>query len=522
MLLYDETSLHRRLAPPEMYSRPPAKHYVVTVRNLLAVLRKRWLWILTCALIGTLIAFMTGKALTPRFTAESQLYLDPRDLRLVEKELTPTGQDSNGFLTIVESQAQVITSSSVLSRVVEKLGLAQDQEFADRTADLGTIEKIKIALGLTNPPEADPRANEVAALNALARRVSVRRTGRTFIVDVQAWSREAEKAARITNAVVESYLGEESASRAEAANRASAGLTARLVELREKVGTAEGRVQTYKVEKGLVGTRETLVTDQQLTQLNSQLAAARVRAADAQSRFDQLQRSQKAGLDAGATEDALASPTIAAMRTQFAELSRRQAELSHDLGPRHPLVTSINSQVQQSRKLIDQEIGRYMQAAKIDLARAQATVTTLEQSFDQAKGKTVGMAEASIRLRELERDVQAARAVYEAFLVRARETSEQARLDVGNARIITPAAKPLQRSYPPPAKTLAMLGLAAGLLLGIGASLAEDRLRRDMLAASAAGWGPPSEAIAPSARRVRASVTYVGVEPVIGSVGGRR
>ena len=522
MLLYDETNLRARLAPPRTYSAPPAKHYVVTVRNVLAVLRKRWLWILTCALIGTLVAFLAGKALTPRYTAESQLYLDPRDLKLVDKELTPTGQDSNGYLTIVESQAQVITSSNVLGRVVEKLDLAHDPEFVNRAAGLDLIAKIKIALGLAELPQSDPRADAASALNALSSRVNVRRTGRTFIVDVEAWSREGDKAARIANAVVDSYLAEESANRADSANRASAGLIARLAELRDEVGSAEGKVQAYKAQNGLVGTRDTLVTDQQLTQLNSQLAAARVRAADAQSRFDQLQRSQKAGLDTGATEDALASQTIAAMRTQFAELSRRQAELSHDLGPRHPLVTSINSQVQQSRRLIDQEIARYVQAAKTDLARAQATVSALEQSFDQAKGKTVGMAEASIRLRELERDAQAARAVYEAFLVRARETGEQARLNLNNARVITPAITPVQRSYPPPAKTLALLGLLAGLALGVGASLGEDRLRRDMLAASAADWQAPPEAIAPSRRRVRASVTYVDVEPAIGSVGGAR
>ena len=52
-------------------------------------------------------------------------------------------------------------------------------------------------------------------------------------------------------------------------------------------------------------------------------------------------------------------------------------------------------------------------------------------------------------LRELERDVQASRAVYESFLVRARETGEQERLDTKNIRVISRAELPQRRSFPP-------------------------------------------------------------------------
>lgn len=490
-----------------------------SVRRVLAALHRRAAAIAACALLGTVLAFAVGKVVTPRYTAQAQLYIDPRDLRLLDKELTSAGQDSTGYLTIVESQAQVITSSNVLGRVVESLGLTHDPEFAGAAGTPSLFGQIGLAFGLSQPASPDAEADFAAALDALAKRVAVRRTGRTFIVDVEATSRDADKAAKIANAVVDSYLAEEAANRAESANRASAGLSSRLVELRDDVNRAESRVQTYKVENGLIGTRDTLVTDQQLTQLNAQLAGARVRAADAQSRFDQIQRMRSAGIDAGATEDALASQAITALRGQYAELSRKQAELTHDLGPRHPQVTSIASQVQLSRRLIDQEIARYGQAARTDLARATATVAALEKSFDSAKGKTEGLAQASIRLRELEREVEASRAVYGAFLVRARETGQQARLDVGNARIITQAVKPISRSYPPPARTLALLGLVAGLLLGIAAAFAEEWLKADMRVAEESGSGT-LEAFEASHRRRTGTVKIVGSDPIPAAVGG--
>ena len=67
-------------------------------------------------------------------------------------------------------------------------------------------------------------------------------------------------------------------------------------------------------------------------------------------------------------------------------------------------------------------------------------------------------------LRELERDVQASRAVYEWFLVRARETGEQERLDTKNIRVISRAEPPQGRSFPPSNFLLAV----GALLLGVG------------------------------------------------------
>ncbi|KQP34985.1 GumC family protein [Methylobacterium sp. Leaf100] len=485
MLVYDED--HPSDRRPALRSQAGnAGGRPLSVRHVYALLRRRALAIAGCALVCALLAFAVGKAATPRFTAVAQIYIDPRELRLLDKELTTVGQDSAGLLTIVESQAQVITSSSVLGRVVEKLDLDNDPEFGGTSKAPGLFGSLIEGLGLSSPLPPEAETGATPALAALTKRIAVRRTGKTFIVDVEATSREAAKAALIANAVVESYLAVGAANRAEAANRATAGLSARLVELREDVNRAESRVQAYKAENGLIGTRDVLVTDQQLTQLNAQLAGARVRAADAQARVDGVQRMKEARIDAGATEAALASPAIAALRAQYAELSRKQAELANDLGPRHPQVTSIASQIRLSRQLIEQEITRYGQAARTDLARALATVTALERSFDAAKGNTVGLAQASIRLRELDREVEASRAVYEAFLLRAREIGQQARLDVGNARVITQAVKPIYRSYPPPAITLALFGLVAGLLVGVALTLGGDWLKGEMR--------PPAEA----------------------------
>jgi Mrp family chromosome partitioning ATPase len=71
--------------------------------------------------------------------------------------------------------------------------------------------------------------------------------------------------------------------------------------------------------------------------------------------------------------------------------------------------------------------------------------------------------------RDLERDVQSARQIYETFLNRAKETRERERIETSNARAIAPAA--LVSRSPFPSRTL-ILGLAVAGGLGAGAALA--------------------------------------------------
>jgi uncharacterized protein involved in exopolysaccharide biosynthesis len=107
-------------------------------------------------------------------------------------------------------------------------------------------------------------------------------------------------------------------------------------------------------------------------------------------------------------------------------------------------------------------------------------VSTLERSFEQAQRKTTRLGEASIELRQLEGDVEASRNIYQAFLVRARETGQQASLNIGNARVTTTAMKPLTRSFPAPGRVLVLLGSVAGFLVGTFLILVQEMLRRDL------------------------------------------
>ncbi len=426
----------------------------------------------TTILLATLAALALAVlyvALAPHeYTAATQILIDPSDLRAVGTETQPA-QANDAALLQVESQVNVLTSDAVLRRVVAAEGLDRDPEFVRGPSLLSVL------LGRNDLPGG----RSLAALNELKRRVKVKRDERTYVVEVDVTSRDPNKAVRIANTIAQAYLAEQTQVRADAARQVSQSLSSRLQELKDSVRDAEEKVENYKERNHLLAANGQLVTDQQLTDMNNQLSAARARTADAKARLEQVEQVQRSKDENGAFPAALQSPTITALRTQYAEIMRREAEQTASLGALHPAVIDIQAQAERLRRMIDAEIDRAAIAARTEYESAKASEQMLAANFAVLKQTAVDNSEAMVGLRELERDAQASRDIYQAFLVRARETGAQEQVDTKNIRVLSKADLPQKRSSPPPSLLVAlgamMLGAAAGTGIVLIRPPAEDR-----------------------------------------------
>src|SRR3984957_11017488 len=316
----------------------------------------------------------------------------------------------------------------------------------------------------------------MSALEALNRHINVKKTDRSFIVDIDVWSRDPAKAAMLANALAQTYLTESRNSQATAARRATTDLSGRLIELKERLRKAENALAVYKAQNNFVGTQDTLISDQQLSASNQRLAAARAATLDAQAKYDQILASRRAGTDNGAIPEALQSPTIANLRAQYAEARKRYAELAGELGPLHPSLRQMEKQVEDLRRTVNEEVDRFATSAKNDLTRARDYEASLNKSLDAQKRQSVELSQAAVRLRELERDVEANRDVYQSFLKRSRETQEQESLNTSSARVIGDATVPQRRTFPPAVSLLAMIGFMLGAFGAAAWIVAADRL----------------------------------------------
>lgn len=475
MFAYD-----RPINPTEPGAGPASPRMLAgfSVLKLARLLWQRKVAIVGAGLICACAAVMIGKSLTPRYSATAQLYVDPRELQLVERELTPRAQDTSGLAMVVESQARLITSNGVLLQVIQDTGLDKDPEFGGGNAKGGLASLLGL-FGIEMKPAGEAKPGQMAALESLIRHVNVRKTDRTFIVDIEVWSNDPAKAAMLANAISSAYLAESKKSQATAARRATNDLSGRLKELQERLRNAENTLATYKAQNNFVGTQDTQISDQQLSASNQRLASARALALDAQAKYDQIEASRRASTDAGAIPEALQSATIANLRSQYADARKRHAELTSELGPRHPALRQVEKQVEDLRRNINEEVERFAQSARNDLTRARDYETSLNKALEAQKRQSVQLSQASVRLRELEREVEASRDVYQSFLKRSRETEEQESLNTSSARIIGEATVPQRRTFPPAMSMIAMVGFMLGALAASAWIIAASQLSLD-------------------------------------------
>lgn len=449
----------------------------LNVFELTHLLWRRKAAIIFAGLICACAAVAIGKSLTPKYTATAQLYLDPRDLQLVERELTPRPQDPSSLSMVVESQSRLITSNNVLLQVIRENNLMKDPEFGGAGDSKGIVGSLLGLFGVEPRQSVEQqKAGEVATLEALGRHINIKKTDKSFVIDIDVWSNEPAKAAVLANSIAKTFLVETGKSQSSAARRATSDLSGRLRELQDRLRNAENALATYKAQNNFVGTADTLITDQQLSANNQRLAAARALTLDAQAKFDQIEASRRASGDAGAIPEALQSPTIANLRAQYADARKRYAELTSELGPRHPALRQVEQQVADLKRNIAEEIDRFALSAKNDLARAREYEGSLSNALEAQKRQSVQMSQAAVRLRELEREVEASRDVYQASLKRVRETEEQESINTFNARISGEATVPQRRSFPPAMSLIAMVGFMLGGLAAAAWIIAADHL----------------------------------------------
>jgi polysaccharide biosynthesis transport protein len=428
--------------------------------------RQAWIIALAVALfLGLAAAFLY---LTERtYTAAIEILLDPREQRVLTNDAAPTGIGSD--VALLESQLTLLQSDTLLRDVIARLKLTEDPEWANNAA-IDAYLQTSFGAG----KERAEAAGQVA-LESIRRSVSVRRAERTYVIEVRAQSRDAAKAAQIANTVAEAYIASQSEALRTRSRQANEMLTSRLTALRDDLRNAENKLQDFRQKNGLVGAQGTLVSDQQLQELSLRLIQAQVRAAETRSRaenFTQLART--GGLDA--TSEALASTALGALKVAVTEARRKEAELSATLGDNHPALIEVREQLRAVSGQVGAEASRIANAARTDAAVAAAQEAALARELANLKTNAQSIDAALIGQRDLERDVQSARQIYETFLNRSKETRERQGIETPSAVIIAPAA--LTSPTPFPGRSLILgLALIGGLGLGSIVALLRGHLR---------------------------------------------
>ncbi len=455
----------REVAPEEQ----PHPTQVVTIGKVADFLeldlRRLFVWLksglmltIIAMVLGGILAAAYGMFATRRYTVTVEVLIDPANLQVVNNDLYSQPGQIDGQLLTVVNRMRIMTSGNVLSRVVETMKLADDPEFYEPP-------KPGLFSGLTGgAPTAAPDP-QLAAVKALQKKVSVSADDRSFIAALSVSSVSADKAIAISRAIVEAFQEELARADADGARRAASALDERLDQLKRDVLAADEKVEAYRRANNLTtGEDGQLVSSLSLTQLNTQLAAARTRVIDAQVSYNAL---MKVGTDAVGNQ--LAVPSGLALLLDRASALRQQVEaLRMVYGDRHPSIVRMQAELTAMGDQVRNELTRATNAAKSELDKANSALNTLRGQMTELEGSAFNDNQSQVELRELQRDATSKAAIYESFLSRARQITEREQINTTNVRVISEALPPSGRSWPPSTTVLFVLGLIGGMIVGTG------------------------------------------------------
>lgn len=492
------------LAPPSAPGSAPRKSFDlskivgewgdggVSLIDLLQVLRRRRTIIFACIALITVIGTAVVFQLTPRYTAVSSVLLDTRKTQVLNDVQSVLSGVTPDF-AMVRGEIEILKSPLLAAEVVQKLKLNEQPEFNPRlrkAADFAPVaaighwivDSISPLMGgrqeaqPVNPADPDQAAIQTATA-ILMHDMDFTNDGRSYVIQISAQSESPQLAADIANAYADAYLDSQLEAKYDAVKRANDWLNEHLTTLQAQVEASDRAVEEYRAQHQLTQTAVNgpTLTDQQLGELNSQLIEAQADLAQKQANLDQIQTQMRNGGSDATAQVLLGSGLIQTLRQQEADLVAQEAQLATKYKPEHPAMINIKAQEHDVEQKIRDEVTKVVQGMAGDVASARAKVASLKASLDSLQSTSNTQNQATVELRELQREADSNRTLYQDFLDRFKQTTAQEDIQQADARIIATARPSGSPSYPRVSLFISLVFLSS-IVVGLGAAFAVEQL----------------------------------------------
>lgn len=453
-----------------------------------AFLRRR-AWIIAlvtaaCVGLGGLYAFSAQ----PKFAAVAGLIID--DPQTDAGRLGTGTAPSAESMIAIETQMQIIRSQEVALSVVDALDLTREPRFIpDRrdvvTEAIATLRaRARAALdeafapptpgaeGSGEPGEraSRPSPRERAAV-AIRNDLNVYRLGSSQAVNVMYVGNHPEMAAAIANAVSEAYVRNRLEARFDAAENAAAWLRDRIAELQGRFSDTARQVQEFRALNAIVDTGggRGLLNQQALAEVNQQLVSAQSDTAEAQARFERIQRALAREDLAPDAIDGGDSPVLAQLRARWIELADEEAERAARLAEGSPALESLRRELARTEEAIRGELGRIAERLRTEADVARARQEDLQDEMARLIARSNETEEAGVRVQQLESEAEVLQAAFESYLRRYTDVIQQQSAPFLTARMISPALVSTTPASPRKALILVLSAILGG---GLGLALA--------------------------------------------------
>ncbi len=467
---------------------------------------RKYIWmVIGLALLATVLATVYVAQKPDYYKAEARVQ--------VNMESNPAAGSTKGGSVIVNSQIndpayfttqlQILEGSGLLRRVVKTMDLEHNPSFLNprngqdtsvwqnvkrmfgfggrnggsKGESPGLDDKTLTASSLSNEPVEDPdaEAERLAPYVAMLKRgldISAVKESRvaykeTRLIDIEYTHSDPQIAAKIANAIADTYVLSNLEKKVETNAAAGDFLQKRVAELQSQIRSGEERLINYAKNNQILSldqNQNTVV--QRLAALNSQLSVAENERILAEAAYRAALAPNAASAQADSTD-----ARTAQLETSLGMLKQQREQLRVEYTEEWPAVIELNKQIAALEKDIEATRKKATTILTTNLATTYRQASALEQElrkhFNQQRSEVLSQNEAAINYRIIQQEIETNKSLLDGLLQRSKENDVVLNGTPNNVLVVDRALVPRGPVGPQRTKDI-MIALVAALGLGVG------------------------------------------------------
>ncbi len=444
------------------------------LQDCVRILRKRRWIVIIVLFVGVVSVTLLTFHQTPIYQATARILIEKETPNILAfKEVLDLDTAAKDYY---QTQYKILRSRTLARQVLEQFDMmrqsalqqSETQNFSIRQFLRQSFLQVMEKLGLDQTPdfsEADKAtAREEHVIDKFLTRLIVTPIRDSRLVDVGVRSIDRKQTALFANTLVEMYIKQNRDNKLTATREAVSWLGQELETTREKLESSEAALQAYKEQHAIISLedRQNIVM-QKLSELNTAVNNAKIRRTEIEAEYKKIRQYDVKKLES--TDRVINNPLIQELKVELSALDSQLSELQKKFRDKHPNVTALQSQIVSLQKRLEEEIKGILSSITNEYEVAKAQERDLSKMLAKQEQEALELDHKAIKYKELAREVDTNKRIYNTLLQREKETGINERLETSNIGIIDRAVVPTTPISPNKSRNM-LLGLIMSLAIG--------------------------------------------------------
>lgn len=378
------------------------------------VIYKRWRVAVAIIVVVMLGTFLASELSTPLYRSSIQIQIERENVNQVTiDDLFGIEASDQEFL---QTQYILLKSRGLAARVIDDGRLLSDADFYPSGI-----------AGKTSAEVAQIRDSQIARLIAGIEVTPVRNTSLVEIAYIAPTPRLAQK---VAETIGSSYIRMKIEQKLESVHQASDFLSKQIAQVKGELATVRAELQRYAESKDIISVNDSgNVTNQKLTQLNTEVTAAQKERIDREAQYQTIVRASPESVAAN-------DPVVQKLTEDEARLKREYEGKLAQFRPEYPAMQRLKSDLDKAHQARQNALANaYAQirdAARNEMLSAQSRAASMNSAFSQQKGEAQKLNTNAAIFTDLQSEIASKQAFLDRLSKQQSETEVSARLRGSN------------------------------------------------------------------------------------------